>query len=91
MNPYASRAALSFRVRFSIAVIGLVALSCFAQPQRIEAQEAATATLRGTIQDRNGAVVAGAHVVATHQSIGTSRQTTTNTDGLYVLTNPRPV
>lgn len=90
MNPYASRAALSFRVRFSIAVIGLVALSCFAQPQRIEAQEAATATLRGTIQDRNGAVVAGAHVVATHQSIGTSRQTTTNTDGLYVLTNLLP-
>ncbi|MFL6227160.1 MAG: TonB-dependent receptor domain-containing protein [Pyrinomonadaceae bacterium] len=46
-----------------------------------------TATLNGRVIDPNGAVVAGASVVATQKATGVKRETTTNEEGLYVFTN----
>src|SRR6476661_7030246 len=42
-----------------------------------------TATLRGTVMDPNGAVIAGATVTATNSSTGISRVVKTSSDGAY--------
>ena len=44
-----------------------------------------TATLRGTVMDQTGAVVAGATVTATNASTGISKVVKTGTDGAYRL------
>ena len=53
----------------------------------LTAQQAATATLSGRIVDPNGAVLSGAQITATQKSTGVKRETKTNDEGLYVLTN----
>jgi outer membrane receptor protein involved in Fe transport len=42
-------------------------------------------TLRGTVTDPNGGVVAGANVTAVNQNTGARSQTTTSGEGIYVL------
>jgi outer membrane receptor protein involved in Fe transport len=54
------------------------------------AQQSATATLTGIITDQHGAVIPGAQVVVTQKTTGIKRETTTNTEGLYALTNLSP-
>jgi protocatechuate 3,4-dioxygenase beta subunit len=54
------------------------------------AQQSATSTLTGIITDPNGAVIPGAQVTATQRATGMRRETTTNDEGLYVLTNLAP-
>ena len=54
------------------------------------AQQSNTATLRGSITDQHGAVVPGAAIKATHVTTGTTRETQTNDEGLYVLPNLQP-
>ena len=51
------------------------------------AQQPATATLSGHVTDPNGAVISGAQITATLKATGTRRETTTNDEGLFVLTN----
>ncbi len=53
-------------------------------------QQAANATLSGTITDQLGALVAGAQVTATHKATGIKRETVSNEDGYYVLSNMTP-
>ena len=59
-------------------------------PVSVLAQQAARATLTGTVTDPNGAVVAGVRVIATLESAGVRRETVTNGEGLYVLTDMVP-
>ena len=54
------------------------------------AQQPVTATLNGRIIDPNGAVVSGVRTVATHRATGVKRETTSNDEGLYVLSNLPP-
>jgi hypothetical protein len=54
------------------------------------AQQAATATLSGRVTDPNGAVIVGAKVIATQKATGAKRETVTNDEGLYALTNLSP-
>lgn len=56
----------------------------------VMAQQAAKATLTGAVMDPNGAAVAGVRVIATLQSAGIRRETATNNEGLYVLTDMVP-
>src|SRR4029077_9285212 len=58
-----------------------------ARASYVAAQQPATATLSGRIVDPNGAVVSGAQITATQKSTGVKRETKTNNEGLYVLTN----
>jgi hypothetical protein len=51
------------------------------------AQQAATTSLTGTIKDPNGALIAGARISIKHKATGSSRETTTNSDGVFVITN----
>lgn len=49
-----------------------------------------TGTIQGVVRDVNNAVVSGASVTVTNTETGVGRQTTTNEDGLYVVTNLNP-
>src|ERR687897_2101756 len=51
------------------------------------AQQSATATLSGAVRDPNGALVSGAQVIVTQNTTGVRRETTSNDDGLFVITN----
>ena len=78
--------------RFSLQAILLSAVICLS-PAWISssyAQQAATATLRGIIKDPNGAVVPGSQVSATQKDTGIKKETTTDAEGLYVLSNLPP-
>jgi len=49
-----------------------------------------TSTLNGTVTDPQGAVVAGAKVVIINAATGASRETTTGSDGAFVITDLTP-
>ena len=53
-------------------------------------QQAATATLTGAITDPAGALVPGVKITAMHTATGAKRETVTNAEGLYVLSNMEP-
>lgn len=80
------------RYRFLLHTILLGAVIGFAPAwiSSSHAQQAATATLRGIVKDPNEAVVPGAQVIATQKDTGTKRETTTNGEGMYVLSNLPP-
>ena len=59
-------------------------------PATVLAQQAARGTLNGTVTDPNGAVVAGVKITATLEAAGIRRETVTNDQGLYVLTDLLP-
>src|SRR6185503_4668647 len=63
--------------------IAALCVTCFGQ-------QAANATLTGTITDPHGAVVSGANITATLRATGIKRETVSNDDGLYVLSNMAP-
>ena len=64
---------------------GMVMLSGFVLDA--SAQQSATATLGGRVLDPNQAVVTGARVTALQKATGIVRSTTTNAEGVFVLTN----
>src|SRR2546423_1143678 len=57
---------------------------------RAAGQQLAAAALRGVVTDPNGAVVPGANVKATNVATGASRETKTNGEGVYTLSNLPP-
>jgi Carboxypeptidase regulatory-like domain len=89
LNPSENKMVQLFRSAFPT-LPGLLVWLCLANPIAVAAQQGATATLRGTVRDPNDATVSGATVTATQKELGTSRHTTTNSDGLYVLSNLQP-
>jgi hypothetical protein len=54
------------------------------------AQQATTATLSGRVTDPKGAVITNVKVIATQIATGAQRETVTNSEGLYALTNLPP-
>jgi hypothetical protein len=52
--------------------------------------QSGNATLSGTVHDPSGAVVPGAKVTALNMATGISKETVTNTSGLYVIPNLMP-
>jgi hypothetical protein len=84
-------ALIGLRRRVLTAVLGMAALYCFsAALSSVIAQQGASATLRGIVKDPNEAVVRGSQVSATQKDTGVKRETTTNADGLYVISNLPP-
>src|SRR5215475_7043629 len=75
-----------FRVRMFVLCAFLLSLTA----TLAVAQQPATATLSGRIVDPQEAVVAGVRAVVTHQATGVKRETTSNDEGVYVLTNLPP-
>src|SRR5260370_403973 len=66
-----------------LAVLTLL-LALTALPFAASAQSA-TATLSGTVEDQNGAVVPGATVTVKNPNTGLNRQTTTNDAGYFTV------
>src|SRR4051812_22810830 len=75
-----------FELRSLITFIASAVLLCVLTPC-LYSQQSATATLNGTVKDPNGAVVTGATVTLTQRSTDIKRETITNDEGVYVLTN----
>jgi len=70
--------------------LALLSLLIFLAHLPIFAQQAANATLTGAIADQHGALVPGVKITATHVATGAKRETTTNSDGIYVFSNMSP-
>lgn len=64
----------------SIAILGSFVPDAFAQ-------QSATASISGTVKDSNGALVTGSQVTVTQKATGISRETTSNGNGFFVITN----
>lgn len=54
------------------------------------AQQAATATLSGRVVDPHAVVIVGAQITAKNKATDLQRETKTNDQGLFVLTNLAP-
>jgi carboxypeptidase family protein len=63
---------------------GLLILSI---PALASAQAVSTAQITGTVRDGSGGALPGVTVTATQTATGFKRETTTDGNGLYVLTN----
>lgn len=53
-------------------------------------QQSATATLTGVVTDPRGDVIEGAAITATNNATGTKRESTTNGEGMFTITNLPP-
>lgn len=67
-------------VRYRTVVMGLA--GCLLLATSLAAQ-VVTGAIVGQVRDQSGAVVRGAHVVATNQDTGITQDTTSDSDGLY--------
>lgn len=65
-------------------------LLAFCLVASVLAQQSSTATLSGRVSDPAGAVIVGAKVTIIQKGTGTIRETKTNSDGFYTLTNLAP-
>lgn len=65
-----------------LAMVCILALAAFAQSDN--------ASISGIVKDPSGAVVTGATVTVTNESIGFERKTTTNESGFYTVPNIQP-
>ncbi|HEX7174453.1 MAG TPA: carboxypeptidase-like regulatory domain-containing protein [Pyrinomonadaceae bacterium] len=86
MRAFTSRRCLpaAFRLALSAAFALLCTGTAFAQSQ------SNAADLRGFVRDQQGAVVNGATVTARQSATNTERNTTTNDEGFYQITNLPP-
>src|ERR1051326_802183 len=75
-------------LRLTAAVAVCTALLLSLPPAR--AQQLAAATLRGVVTDPNGAVIPNTTVKATNTATGEARETQTNGEGVYTLSNLHP-
>ena len=73
------------RINFCLCALLLISLSSISYSQQV-----ATATMTGRVVDHNGAVIAGAQISVTNIATSARRETTTNDDGLYVLSGLVP-
>ncbi len=70
--------------------IFIIFYSVFCSVNSAFAQQSITATLSGRVTDPIGAVIIGAKIIATQKATGAKRETVTNSEGLYALTNLSP-
>jgi len=69
---------------------GWIAAAIVFLAAHLASAQAGTAGLTGTVKDAQGAVVPGATVTATNQSLGTARTTTSNAEGAYSIPGLQP-
>jgi hypothetical protein len=75
-----------FRVLFNVLSISIAVL-CFSG---ILLAQSSTATLSGTVDDQNGAIVAGASIALVSVTQGSQRLATTNSEGRFVFPQLAP-
>jgi hypothetical protein len=72
------------------AAVAVCTALLFCTPARAAGQQLAAATLRGVVADPQGEVVVGATVRATNAATGAARETQTNGEGAYTLSDVQP-
>src|SRR5713226_9327694 len=72
------------RTPFCLMVVFVLLLTSFCLLPSAHGQSA-SATLSGTVEDQNGAVVPGAIVTAENKATGLKRQATTNSEGSFTI------
>src|SRR5712691_2346737 len=72
------------RTPFCLMVVFVLLLTSFCLLPSAHGQSA-SATLFGTVEDQNGAVVPGATVTAENKATGLKRQATTNGEGYFTI------
>jgi hypothetical protein len=77
------------RTRFQLIALLLV-LMLLAPAASVAQVSGASGAIRGTVTDQNGAVIPGAKVVLSNQSLGFQRETTTNAEGAFEFPLIRP-
>lgn len=75
-----------FRFSFSVLLL-LIAILSFSG---ILLAQSSTATLSGTVEDQNGAIVAGANIALVSVTQGSQRLATTNSEGRFVFPQLTP-
>ncbi|HSK62960.1 MAG TPA: carboxypeptidase-like regulatory domain-containing protein, partial [Pyrinomonadaceae bacterium] len=75
-----------FRLSFSVLLV-LIAILCFSG---ILLAQSSTATLSGTVEDQNGAIVAGANIALVNVAQRSQRLATTNSEGRFVFPQLAP-
>jgi hypothetical protein len=70
-----------------LSTIGMMIILLASMTVIASAQQAATATLSGRVLDPNRAVIPGATVTAMQKTTGVKRESTTNDEGTFVVTN----
>ncbi|MHB8411504.1 MAG: carboxypeptidase-like regulatory domain-containing protein [Candidatus Acidiferrales bacterium] len=80
----------SYRLVFVCLVAFLAAIALAMTSTIAWAQSASTGTVAGTVTDNTNAIVPGATVTITQKATSTSRTTTTNGEGHYILVNVEP-
>lgn len=78
------------KIRQTAAALAVCAALLLSAQPSTAGQQSASATLRGVVTDAQGAVVSGANVRATNAATGAARETRTNEEGAYALTNLQP-
>src|SRR5689334_16385904 len=77
-------------IRPALLFVSLVICLALASAQSAFAQTATSGTLRGTVKDPSGAVVAGANVTLVNERTKEERKYVTNDEGGYVFTAVTP-
>jgi hypothetical protein len=86
----AQRNLSSDRLNFRFDKILILFCLLFSLTTIVSGQQAASATLTGSVTDPNGAVVSGVSIAATQVATGIRRETVTNGEGLFVIPNLAP-
>src|SRR6266849_4728137 len=68
-----------------LALRGSLLLALCALPFAVARAQSATATLSGTVEDQNGAVVPGANVIVLNSGTRLQREATTNAQGYFTI------
>jgi hypothetical protein len=77
-------------MRFRNFIFALLVFAVLMTPTLFSQVDYATATLRGTVMDQAGAVIAGATITATNTSTGISKVVKTGSDGAFRLSALQP-
>jgi hypothetical protein len=77
-------------IKVATSIAACLTLACFIFAASPKASAQQLATLGGRVSDPTGAVISGAQVTVTQKATNFQRTTTTNDEGVYVLTNLPP-
>lgn len=80
----------SFLRRVGNPLLSVFAVFCILAAVSSAFAQVTTGNLQGVVADPNGSVVAGATVRISNPSTGFTRETTTNSDGIYAFTSLQP-
>jgi hypothetical protein len=81
---------LTSSIRFTALLLATIVCALLASSIALGQTQSNAADLQGVVRDQSGAVVSGATVTARNPATNTSKSTTSNADGAYLIVNLTP-